>query len=136
MKQSMKITAFLLAIIMLLGVMPIMPIAFRSEAAAVKDEVLFSSSFESSDPAVYESQSDNGYFKGLERYEVVSSIPGDFTELIDPATVKGSSDFKSEEGKAKLFDSSAASKFLTETKPSAASPVWVSFALSEPSLAS
>ncbi len=132
MKQSLKITAFLLAIIMLLGVMPIMPISFHSEAATAKDEVLFSSSFESSDPAVQESQSDNGYFKGLERYEIVSSIPGDFTELIDPATVKGSSDYKSEEGKAKLFDSSSATKFLTETKPSAASPVWVSFELSEP----
>ena len=132
MKQVYKITAFFLAVIMLLGVMPILPISFDSEAATAKDEVLFSSSFESSDPAIFESQSDNGYYKGLERYEIASSIPGDFTELVNLATVQGSKDFKSEEGKVKLFDFSAASKFLTETKPSPGAPVWVSFALSEP----
>jgi len=131
MKQLCKVTAFFLAVIMLLGVMPIMPISFSSAAEAAKDEVLFSSSFENTDPAIFESQSDNGYYKGLERYETVSMIPGDFTELVDLSSVRGSNDFKSEESKVKLFDSSKATKFLTETKPSASSPVWVSFALVE-----
>ena len=121
----------MMAVILLFGAMPIIPFSFTSAAEEPKDEVLFSSSFESSDPAVTESQSDNGYYKGLERYEIVSAIPGDFTELVDLATLKGSNDFKSEEGKAKLFDASSSTKFLTETKPSANSPAWISFALTE-----
>lgn len=135
MKQFGRIMAVFMAIVILLGALPIMQLSFPSSAAdtvdPVKNEVLFSSSFETSDDAIYESKSDEGYYKGLERYEIVSVIPGDFTELVDLATVQGSKDFKSEESKVKLFDSSKGSKFLTETKPSATSPVWVSFALTE-----
>lgn len=131
MKRFLKVTAFMMAVIILFGVMPIIPFSFTSAKEAPKDEVLFSSSFELSDPDVTESQSDNGYYKGLERYEIVSAIPGDFTELVDMTTLKGSNDFKSEEGKAKLFDASSSTKFLTETKPSANSPAWISFALTE-----
>lgn len=132
MKRFGRIIAIGMVLVLLLGTVPILPLSFTANAAnTVKDAVLFSSSFETADPAIYESKSDNSYYKGLERYEIVSSIPGDFTELVDLATLKGSNDFKSEEGKAKLFDASSSTKFLTENKPSASSPVWVSFALGE-----
>ena len=129
MKRTTKLLALGLAI--LLGASPLSMLEFPSFAAEqeIPDRVLFSSSFEATDKAPFESVSDNGYYNNVEAYTIVSSLGGEFTSAVDLSSVQGSKDFKAEEGKKMLFDEASSTKFLTSNKPSSGSPVWVSFKL-------
>ena len=129
MKRTTKLLALGLAI--LLGASPLSMLELPSFAAEqdIPDRVLFSSSFEAADKAPFESVSDNGYYQNVEAYSYTTDMDGEFTYLVSTDSIDGSADFNSGESKKMLFDSTAGSKFLTEKKPSASDPVWVSFAL-------
>lgn len=128
MKKSLRLTAGTCAALLALSPLSALgPFTITASQTAIPDRTLFATSFEGSDPAPKQSVSDNGYYKNVKAYEVVSELDGEITHLVDQSKVQGSTDFKSEEGKLKLFDGSPATKFLTSTKPSAQSPVWVSF---------
>ena len=128
MKLFYKVAALFLALFFLLPtVIGALPAFALSDA---KNEVLFSSSFEDGDRAIFESKADGTYYKGLESYSLSADVKGEFTTDVVLSSITGSSDFKAEEGKSKLFDRSAATKYLTQTTPSTASPVTVSFRLS------
>lgn len=129
MKKVNKLMAFGLAV--LLGTAPLTAVEWPSFASEqeIPDKLLFSSSFETTEQAPYESKSDNGYYNNVEAYTIVSSLGGEFTSAVDLSSVQGSEDFKAEEGKKMLFDEASSTKFLTSNKPSSGSPVWVSFKL-------
>lgn len=135
MKRTPKLIALGLAI--LLGSAPLTLLELPSFAAEneIPDKILFSSSFEATDKAPASSQSDNGYYNNIESTAIVTDIDGEFTYRVDSGSIAGDKDFNSNESKGKLFDSSDSTKFLTEKKPSASSPVWVSFALDAPETA-
>ncbi|MBO5779401.1 MAG: GH92 family glycosyl hydrolase [Clostridia bacterium] len=128
MKRTTQFVALGLAI--LLGTAPLTALELPSFASSnIPDRVLFSSSFESADQAPFESVSDNGYYQNLEAYTYTTDMDGEITHLVSLDSIDGSSDFNANESKKMLFDSASGSKFLTEKKPSASDPVWVSFAL-------
>ena len=129
MKRFLSTVSVLLLLSMVLGILPAGLLSF---AAGAKDKVLFSSSFETDDPAIKESTSDSGYYGNIAKYELSAQVPGEFTELVVTSSIQGSADFKSEESKRMLFDMSSSTKFLTEAnKPSQSNPVWVSFELEQ-----
>ncbi len=129
MKRTPKLIALGLALV--LGAAPLASLLPPVSAAeAIPDRTLFTSSFESGDKAIFESVSDNGYYNNVEAYQMATDLGGELTHLVELGSLDGSEDFKSEEGKKMLFDSSAATKFLTSQTPKAGEPVWVSFALS------
>lgn len=132
MKRTHKLISLCLAL--LLGTAPLGLLELPSFAteAEIPDRVLFSSSFEADDKTPAQSKSDNGYYNNVEVHTVVSDIDGEFTYRVDVGSLAGSNDFNSGESKGMLFDSSSSTKFLTEKKPSANDPVWVSFALDSP----
>lgn len=141
MKTFRKITALVLSLLLLLGASPALT-AVAAEALAnaadeganIEEKTLFSSSFESDDPAVYESKSDGRHYQNLARYELSGVLAGEFTASVLLSSVEGSPDFKAEEGKTMLFDRSSSTKFLTDMRPSATAPVTVSFSLREPAV--
>ncbi len=129
MKKTNKLIALGLAV--LLGSAPLSAVQWPSFAAesSIPDKVLFSSSFEADEKAPFESVSDDGYYNNVEAYTVTSELGGEFTNLVSASSIQGSADDISGEGKVNLFDSSAATKYLSKKKPSASDPVWVSFSL-------
>ncbi len=128
MKRTNKLIALGLA--WLLGTAPLAALELPSSASpAIPDKLLFASSFEKEDKAPKESVSDKGYYNNVEAYEIKSDMGGEFTSAVVASSVKGTDDFKAEEGKKMLFDMAPSTKFLTESKPSTSSPVWVSFSL-------
>ncbi len=125
-----KIVASLLAVVLLLGTFPFAFFSFAGKAEAkIKDETLFSSSFEADDKQINVSTSDSSYYQNLERYSVNSSLLGEFTQYVNTTTITGSSDYKAEEGKSMLFDRKFSTKFLTDNKATDTSPVVVAFEL-------
>jgi len=104
--------------------------AFTAEAdVTAPDEILFSSSFEATDEQIRVSVSDEGYFAGISKIEISEAVPGEFTDSVLADSVSGSSDYKAEESKIRLFDMNSQTKFLHAGAPTASSPVRVSFAL-------
>ncbi len=132
MKRTKKLIALGLAV--LLGTAPISLLQLPSFATEkpIPDRLLFTSSFEETDKAPTQSKSDNQYYNNIESTTVVTDIDGEFTYRVDSGSLAGDKDFNPTESKGKLFDSLSSTKFLTEKKPSASSPVWVSFALDSP----
>ena len=129
MKLNRKLTSVLLSAIMLLTLLvPLAPV-FASGAAS--DKVLFSSSFENGDKAIAVSRADGTYYAGLEAASLGADIKGEFTKDVVLSSIDGTEDFKDTESKAKLFDTSSATKFLTQKTPSANAPVVVTFAFAE-----
>ena len=135
MKRTKQFIALGLAV--LLGSAPLSLVDFPSFATeqAIPDRVLFASSFEATDKAPASSKSDNGYYNNVESTTIVAELDGEFTDRVVSSSISGDKDFNSSESKGKLFDSSSGTKFLTEKKPTAASPVWVAFALDAPETA-
>ncbi len=128
MKHLTKLTALLLVTVMMLtAFLPTLSLF----AAPSGEKMHFSASFEDGETLPAVSKSDNGYFEGLAEFSKEADIKGEFTKEVVLSSIAGSSDFKEAESKGKLFDASSGTKFLTETKPSTSSPVWVSFAFGE-----
>lgn len=135
MKRSTRISAILMALLMSASSLPLTAygsVSAASEEAVIPDQLLFSSSFESDDPAAEKSVSDNGYYANIEPYVFVSEIEGEFTTSVKKDSIDGSSDYVSSETKVMLFDRASGTKFLTQKNPTADNPVWVSFSLESP----
>ena len=105
MKQTRKLIALGLAI--LLGASPLSMLELPSFATEqeIPDRVLFSSSFETADKAPFESVSDNGYYENVEAYSYTTDMDGEITHLVQTDSIDGSADFNSGESKKMLFDS-------------------------------
>ena len=130
MKTTIKIPAVILALLMLLPTL-LSPLTLLASGGA-SEGLLFSASFEEGEKTPFVSKADGTYYAGLEAVSLSADIKGDFTEEILLNSVQGSNDFKTEEGKTKLFDGSPATKFLTQGTPTSGNPVFVSFRFSEP----
>ena len=122
-----KALSLALAAIFILSALPVLSVGTFAETD-IPDRILFSSSFEKSDPEVPDSVSDDGYYSNVSTLEVKSDMPGEFTAAVDLSSIKGSSDYVSNESKRMLFDMQASTKFLTGSGASKSSPVTVSFA--------
>ncbi|MGM9681919.1 MAG: GH92 family glycosyl hydrolase [Eubacteriales bacterium] len=132
-KTTQILSALLSGLLALAPLSALGPFSFAASGSEdIPDKLLFSSSFESTDPAPLKSVSDNGYYNNVELFEVVSEIDGEFTDSVLIDSIAGSSDYKDAESKKMLFDKSLSTKFLTEKNPSANDPVWVSFSLVSP----
>ena len=107
MKTSTRLLSGLCAALLTAGPLASLgPIPGFAASANIPDRTLFSTSFEGGDPAPKESVSDNGYYKNVRAYERTAGLDGEFTQQVDGKSIDGSSDFKSEESKPMLFDSS------------------------------
>ena len=129
MKLRYKFTAMILVSVMLFA--SLTPLAPFFASGAASDGLLFSSSFEKGDEEIAISKADGGYFAGLDAVSLGADIKGEFTKEVVLSSIDGTVDFKAEESKAKLFDCTNATKFLTERTAQTAAPVWVSFAFAE-----
>lgn len=129
MKLRYKFTAMILVSVMLFA--SLTPLAPFFASGAASDGLLFSSSFEKGDEEIAISKADGGYFAGLDAVSLGADIKGEFTKEVVLSSIDGTVDFKAEESKAKLFDCTNATKFLTERTAQTSAPVWVSFAFAE-----
>ena len=128
MKAIKRIFVILLATLLLASSLPLAVFTYAA-GSTVKDEVLFSSSFEDDDKDIYVSKLDGDYASNVKRFTAGAVVS--VSHLVDPKSIQGTVDYKESESKGMLFDSSPVTKFLTATKPSATKPVTVSFALTE-----
>ena len=128
MKAIKRIFVILLATLLLASSLPLAVFTYAA-GSTVKDEVLFSSSFEDDDKDIYVSKLDGDYASNVKRFTAGAIVS--VSHLVDPKSIQGTVDYKESESKGMLFDSSPVTKFLTANKPSATKPVTVSFALTE-----
>ena len=138
MKKSLRRkTAVLLSLAMAATLMPTGMTSIAADTGSAAPEILFSSSFEKDEThQLLESKVDgqgadkraanvNGKFS-------LGTLKGDLTDTVLLESIKGSTDFNSNESKIRLFDYNTGSKFLNQHATiSESNPVWVSFALKD-----
>lgn len=110
------------------------PTALAAGDGESDTRVLFSTSFEASETAPLIDTVENNRLKNVGLGGGNPSLTTNYNALINQSSIAGSANFNDGESKPKLFDGNPQSKWLNnEGAPTAESPRWVSFSLTEAS---